>query len=104
MDETRIGSGARESKAFAIAPHPNTQYNLADVLRRRKHIQGAIDAYKKYLELDPIAADRKQVEHLIAELDAIPGTMIIEVEESDALVFVEGEPSSAAVAPQPQPA
>jgi len=104
MDETRIGSGARESKAFAIAPHPNTQYNLADVLRRRKHIQGAIDAYKKYLELEPIAADRKQVEHLIAELDAIPGTMIIEVEESDALVFVEGEPSSAAVAPQPQPA
>lgn len=79
-------------KALAIAPHPATQYNLADVLRRQKSIKSAIDAYKKYLEMDPAAADRRDVEKLIAELDAIPGTMVLEVEESDALVFVNGEP------------
>ncbi len=79
-------------KALAIAPHPATQYNLADVARRQKHIQSAIDGYKKYLEMDPAATDRSQVEKLIAELEALPGTIVIDVEESDALVFIDGEP------------
>ena len=79
-------------KALAIAPHPSTQYNLADVQRRQKRIQGAIDAYKKYLEMDPAAADRKVVEKIIVELEALPGTIVIDVEESDALVFIDGEP------------
>lgn len=79
-------------KALAIAPHPSTQYNLADVQRRKKNIQGAIDGYKKYLEMDPAAADRKAVEKMIADLEALPGTIVIDVEESDALVFMDGEP------------
>lgn len=79
-------------KAFAIAPHPFCQYNLADVLRRRNNISSAITAYKKYLEMDPAAADRKQVEKIVTDLEAIPGTISIEVEESDALVFVDGQP------------
>ncbi len=79
-------------KALAISPHPSTQYNLADVLRRRKSISSAIDGYKKYLDMDPAASDRREVEKLIAELEAMPGTMELEIEESDALVFVDGEP------------
>lgn len=79
-------------KAFAIAPHPFCQYNLADVLRRKNNISSAITAYKKYLEMDPAAADRKQVEKIVTDLEAMPGTIIIEVEESDALVFVDGQP------------
>jgi tetratricopeptide (TPR) repeat protein len=79
-------------KALAISPHPFTQYNLADVLRRKKDIKGAIDAYKKYIDMDPSAKDRGEVERLIASLEAMPGTMIIEVEESDAQVFINGEP------------
>jgi hypothetical protein len=80
-------------KALAIAPHPNTQYNLADVLRRKKDIKGAIDGYRKYLDMDPKASDRAEVEKLIAQLDAMPGVMIIEHEEgSDAQLFINGEP------------
>jgi len=79
-------------KALAISPHAFTQYNLADVLRRANKLQPAIDGFKKYLEMDPAAKDRTQVEKLIAELDAIPGTVVIDVEESDALVFVDGQP------------
>jgi tetratricopeptide (TPR) repeat protein len=79
-------------KALAISPHPFTHYNLADVLRRKKDIKGAITAYRKYLEMDPGAKDRAEVEKLIASLEAMPGTMVIELEESDAQVFINGEP------------
>jgi tetratricopeptide (TPR) repeat protein len=79
-------------KALAITPHADVYFNLADVQRRKKDIQGAIDSYKKYLELAPDAKDRKEVTKLIGDLEAMPGTIIIEVEESDALVFVDGEP------------
>lgn len=79
-------------KAFAIAPHAATQYNIADILRRKNQISSAIEAYQKYLAMDPSASDRKAVELLISQLDALPGTLVIDVEESDALVFVDGQP------------
>ncbi|MBA2542924.1 MAG: hypothetical protein H0V17_24975 [Deltaproteobacteria bacterium] len=79
-------------KALAIAPHAHTHYNLADVQRRKKDIDGAIASYRKYLELEPAAKDHVEVEKLIAQFEAMPGTIIIEVEESDALVFMDGEP------------
>jgi tetratricopeptide (TPR) repeat protein len=79
-------------KAFEIQPHPNCQYNIADVQRRRKDYDGAITAYKKYLEMDPTAKDKPAVDKIIRELEAMPGTMIIEIEESNAKVFLEGEP------------
>jgi tetratricopeptide (TPR) repeat protein len=80
-------------KAQAIAPHPNTLYNMADVERRLNRIGRAIDLYRKYLAADPKAADRAIVEKLIAGLDKMPGTLEIEVEESDAQLFVDGAPS-----------
>jgi len=86
-------------KALAISPHPNTQYNIADVQRRKKDFEGAIKSYRKYLEMDPQCSDRREVEQLIARLEAMPGTMIIEIEETGAKVFVEGEPIK--VAPEP---
>jgi len=79
-------------KALAISPHPNTQYNIADVQRRKHDYEGAIKSYQKYLEMDPAAKDRRDVEKLIVRLEAMPGTMIIEIEESGAKVFVEGQP------------
>lgn len=79
-------------KALAIAPHASTHFNIADVQRRNKDLAGAIVSYRKYLELEPAAKDRASVEKLIAQLEVTPGTIIIEVEESDALVFIDGEP------------
>lgn len=78
-------------KAFEISPHPSCQYNIADVERRKKDFSGAIKAYQKYLELDPQASDRKQVEKIIKDLEAVPGTLIIEIEESNAKVYLQGE-------------
>lgn len=96
-DKGKLDEAARlYRKAFAISPHPYCMYNLGDVLRRKKDIKGAIDSFKKYLELDPQAKDRSEVEKLIAELDAMPGTMIIEHEEgSRAQIFINGEPVKA---------
>jgi len=79
-------------KANAISSHPNTLYNIADVQRRMRNIRLAIKTYQKYLEADPGAKDRAEVEKLIGELEKLPGTLAIEVEESDAQIFVDGEP------------
>jgi tetratricopeptide (TPR) repeat protein len=79
-------------KAHAISPHPNTLYNIADVQRRMTNITLAIKSYRKYLELDPGAQDKATVEKLIRELETMPGTLVIELEESDAQVFLDGAP------------
>jgi tetratricopeptide (TPR) repeat protein len=86
-----LGEAVRQyQRANAIAPHPNTYFNLADVQRRAKHYEDAADAYAKYLELAPDAADRKAVEKLIGELRAMPATLVVELEEPDGQVFVDG--------------
>lgn len=77
-------------RAQAIAPHPDTLFNLAAVQRRAKDYDHAIKSYEQYLELAPDAADRKAVEKLIAELRAMPATLEIECDEPDGKVFVDG--------------
>jgi tetratricopeptide (TPR) repeat protein len=78
-------------KANEIAPHPSAVYNIADVERRMKDLRSAIKSYQTYLELAPDAPDRKEVEKLIAELQSTPGTVVIEAEETDAYLFVDGQ-------------
>jgi tetratricopeptide (TPR) repeat protein len=77
-------------RAHAIAPHPDTMFNIADVQRRAEDYDDAITSYEKYLELAPQAADRKAIEKLLAELRALPGTLEIESDEPDGKVFVDG--------------
>ncbi len=55
----------------------------------------AIESYRKYLALAPAARDRAEVERIIAQLEARPGTAVIDGEEPDALVFVDGKPRGA---------
>ena len=76
-------------RAYEISPHPFVLYNLADVHRRKKSYAAAIDAYEKYLAAEDIT-DRAAVEKLLAQLRAIPGTLVIEMEEPDGLVFIDG--------------
>jgi tetratricopeptide (TPR) repeat protein len=84
---------AQYQRAIDIAPHPDTYFNLADVEVRRKVIASAIEAYEKYLELAVEAKDRKVVEKRLAELRAMKGTLEIEMNEPDGVVFLNGVPS-----------
>lgn len=66
---------AQYQKAFAIAPHPSTMFNIADVERRLKLIVSAIKSFETYLALAPDAADRAAVEATIARLEKTPTTI-----------------------------
>ena len=73
-----------------IAPHPNVTYNLADVLRRKHDVRGAIEAYRAYLTQLPDAPDRAKVEQLLAGLEATPGDVDVTAKPDDAIVYVDG--------------
>lgn len=78
--------------AIQIDQHPNTAYNIADVLRRMKKYRDAIDAFQRYLQLAPDAPDRAAVLELIEQLKAVPGTLEIGATSSDEQAFVDGQP------------
>jgi len=78
--------------ALQIDPHPNTAYNIADVLRRMKRYRDAIDAYERYLQLAGDAADKAAVEQIIEQLKAVPGTLEIGATGSDERAYVDGQP------------
>src|SRR5665647_463124 len=71
--------------------HPSTAYNLADVKRRLEHYPQAVEFYKKYLELLPDAPDRAEVEHLIELIENRPPVAVIDGEDMDAVVLVDGK-------------
>jgi hypothetical protein len=77
-------------RAYEIAPHPFVLYNMADIYRRMKKYDRAIDTYEKYLASDDVP-DRKAVEKLVKELKAIPGTLTVEWDEPDGIVFIDGK-------------
>ncbi|HEY4057459.1 MAG TPA: hypothetical protein VGM39_12665 [Kofleriaceae bacterium] len=58
------------TKAFVIAPHSSTAYNLADVERRAGKLYEAVQWYELYLLLSPDASDLKEVNATIAQLQA----------------------------------
>jgi hypothetical protein len=73
-----------------IAPHPNVTYNLADVLRRKHDVRGAIREYRAYLEAAPAAPDRVKVEKVLAGLEAIKGDVDVTSDAPDAVIFIDG--------------
>lgn len=78
------------TRANDISPHPFVLYNMADIYRRMKKYDDAIRAYEKYLGFDDIP-DRKAVEKLVKELKAIPGTLVVEWDEPDGIVYIDGK-------------
>ncbi len=68
-----------------------TTYNIADLYRRMEKLKQAIEKYKKYLELAPNAPDRAAVQKLIDQLAKTPATLVVDGEELDAVVFVDGK-------------
>lgn len=70
---------------------PHTHYNIADLRRRMERWRQAVESYRKYLELAPGAPDRAEVERLIAQIEARPGTAVIDGDAPDGVVFVDGK-------------
>ncbi len=64
-------------KAWKIAPHANTAYNLGDVSQRDGDLKDAIFWFEAYLALSPKASDRDAVTKIIAALAATPGIIFI---------------------------
>lgn len=82
--------------------HPHTHYNLANVLHRMEYYDQAIRAYRKYLELAPDATDRKAVEKIIADIEAMPYMAVIDGDDAGAIVLIDGKlvgPSPAFIYP-----
>ena len=73
--------------------HAAIVYNIADLDRRREKYEDAIKGYKKYLELAPDAKDRAAVQKLIEEIAKTPMTIVVDGEDLDAVVFIDGKPA-----------
>jgi tetratricopeptide (TPR) repeat protein len=71
--------------------HAAIVYNIADLERRSEDFEEAIRDYKKYLELAPQAPDRAAVLQLIAQLEKTPASVVIDGEDLDGLVFIDGK-------------
>ena len=70
---------------------PAVMYNIADLQRRAEEWDRAIEAYKKYLELAPNASDKAAVEKLIEQIQKTPQVIVVDGEDLDAVVFVNGK-------------
>lgn len=57
-------------RAYALDPAPTLLYNLARALESDGDLDGAVDAYRRYLVADPNAKDRPAIEQRISNLDA----------------------------------
>jgi tetratricopeptide (TPR) repeat protein len=91
----KAGDHDRAYHAYVNAGHgtqvPAIEYNLADLLRRMERYEEAIASYKKYLALVPGAPDRAAVQRLIDQLAKTPTTLVVDGEDLDAVVFVDGK-------------
>ncbi len=76
--------------ANKLSPAANTYYNLADVQQRMGRLKQALESYKQYLALAPDAKDHAEVAQLVDALERSEATIVIDGEEPDAVVLVDG--------------
>ncbi len=74
----------------SIAPHPNVTYNLADVLRRKGDVHGAVREYRAYRKALPDAPDAAKVDKVLGALEATPGSIEVDSRAKDAIFYVDG--------------
>jgi len=72
---------------------PVVAYNIADLHRRMEDYERAVEMYKKYLALAPNAPDRAAVQRLIDQLARTPMSIVVDGEDLDAVVFIDGKPA-----------
>jgi len=74
-DLAEYESALREFKeAYRAVEDPAFLFNIAQCHRKLGHAQDAATFYRTYLRRAPHAANRAEVEHLIAELERAPAT------------------------------
>jgi tetratricopeptide (TPR) repeat protein len=56
-------------KAYALSKLPGLVFNLAQAHRLAGHCEKAVDAYKRFLTLDPQSAERPDAEQFLKELE-----------------------------------
>jgi tetratricopeptide (TPR) repeat protein len=83
----------RYQSANSGKDYPAVHYNLADLHRRRERWDEAIRSYEKYLELAPSAPDRAAVQKIIEQIKKTPQQIVVDGEDLDAVVFVDGKPA-----------
>lgn len=76
-------------RAYELDPAPVLQYNLARALEGMGDTEGAIEAYERYLELDPEAEDRATIEERLGSLRAEQAEAAAEA-EAEAEEFLAG--------------
>jgi tetratricopeptide (TPR) repeat protein len=84
---------SRYRSAMDGKEHAAIIYNIADLDRRRERYDQAIRGYKQYLALAPNAPDRAAVQRLIDQLAKTPMTLVVDGEDLDAVVFIDGKPA-----------
>jgi tetratricopeptide (TPR) repeat protein len=95
-------------EAYRLKPDPSFLFNIAQCHRKLGQTEAALDYYRKYLRNLPNAANREDVEHMIADLHARGGADP-DAKVSSALVppadapAAVAAPAPVAVAPAPLP-
>jgi tetratricopeptide (TPR) repeat protein len=84
---------AAVSRYQRIKELPAAVYNMADLERRMEDYKRAIELYKQYLDLAPNAPDRAAVQKLIDQLAKTPMTLVVDGDDLDAVVFIDGKPA-----------
>src|SRR5512140_395048 len=59
-------------KSYALSHLPGLVFNLAQAHRLAGHCTKAVDAYHRFLQLDPKAEERPQAEQFLHELEPCP--------------------------------
>lgn len=72
---------------------PAATYNLANLYHRKEEPRRAAELYKKYLEQSPSAPDRAAVQKLIEQLEKTPFQVVVDGDDFDAVVFIDGKPA-----------
>ena len=93
-----LGEAENKYRRIDQDGHPSTLYNLADIKRRLEQYPQAVEFYTKYLEAAHDAPDRKEVERLIELIETRPPIAVIDGEDMDAVILVDGK----LIGPSPQ--
>jgi tetratricopeptide (TPR) repeat protein len=78
-------------QAYAAVPNPIVLLPIAECELRLGNIEAAHDAFQHYLSVRPDAPDRAEVEAKIAEIAAMPATLVLTSDPPGAAISVDGQ-------------
>lgn len=76
---------------YDLVPNPIVLLSMAECDVRLGHIEEAVNALERYLAERPDAADRPDVEKKIADLKAMPTTLVVKSTPAGAAILLDGK-------------